>query len=79
MNPELRENLQSMVEKSGVENTTEKIRKLKHSKLIFQDINTILKYKKRFPKSSRKKVFKAVMQKKCKFMFKNYKSIFDES
>ena len=47
MDKQTRLNLTKLVKEYKSEETTEQIRKLKHSNLIRQDVNTMLKLKKR--------------------------------
>ena len=48
MDDKTRLHLQKMVKEYGSEETTDKIRKLKHSKLIKQDVEHLLKLKRKY-------------------------------
>ena len=80
MNDLERLNLQKMIKENDVENNTTLIRSLKHSKLIHDDVDTLLKIKKdnsRLAKSS-PELFDQMCVSKCNFLFNNYTDIFNK-
>ena len=80
MNSQQRLNLQKIISQNDIEETTDKIRELKHSKHIYQDVATMIKLKKdysRLEKSNREQ-FKSMCQKQCSFIYTNYTNIFNK-
>lgn len=80
MNDLERLNLQKMIKENDVENNTTLIRSLKHSKLIHDDVDRLLKIKKdnsRLAKSS-PELFDQMCVSKCNFLFNNYTDIFNK-
>lgn len=80
MNDLERLNLQKMIKENDVENNTTLIRSLKHSKLIHDDVDRLLKLKKdnsRLAKSS-PELFDQMCVSKCNFLFNNYTDIFNK-
>lgn len=80
MNDLERLNLQKMIKENDVENNTNLIRSLKHSKLIHDDVDRLLKLKKdnsRLAKSS-PELFDQMCVSKCNFLFNNYTVIFNK-
>lgn len=82
MNNLERINLQKMINDNNVEDNTNLIRNLKHSKLILKDVDTLLGLKKnyaRLAKSNRtKETFEAMCLKQCSFLFNNYTDIYNK-
>lgn len=76
MNDTEKLNLQKLLNDKTVEQTTEKIRKLKHSRLIKQDISTILAIKRKYSKL-RKETIDTMCVKRANFLFKNYTNIYN--
>ena len=77
MNDLERLNLQKMIKENDVENNTTLIRSLKHSKLIHDDVDRLLKIKKdnsRLAKSS-PELFDQMCVSKCNFLFNNYRKL----
>ena len=74
MNPEERLNLQKLVKEYGAEDTTKKIRTLKHSKLIETDIFSFQYLKNKYARlaQSNPKQFEQMAVNKCNFLFVNY-------
>lgn len=70
-------NLKKMVKEFKTEETTDKIRELKHSKKIKQDVNTMLMLKKKYPKL-KKEMLQTMAQNKCMFLWENYTNIFNK-
>ena len=54
INPEERLNLQKLVKEYGADDTTKKIRTLKHSKLIKQDVERLLELKRKYVRMDKK-------------------------
>ena len=77
LSEEDRLNLKSMVKKSNVENTTEKIRNLKHSEKIRADVNTIVSIKKKYGRLDNK-MQKRMIENKCDFLRTNYQNIYSK-
>lgn len=69
-------NLQKMMKENDVAETTEQIRRLKHSKQIRQDVNHMKTLKKKYTRLSSDK-FKQIATKQCEFLFNNYTNIFN--
>jgi len=80
MDSEKRLDLSRMIKEYNTEETTDKIRELKHSRLIRDDITKIQEAKKnytRIQKSDFQK-FKNICQKRAKFLYDNYTNIFNK-
>jgi len=80
MNNIERMNLQKMIAANDVEDNTSKIRKLKHSKLILKDVDTLLKLKKDNPRLSKtnSETFDKLCTSRCQFLFNNYTDIYNK-
>ena len=78
MDDDERIKLDQMLKDNDVENTTQKIRKLKHSSLILQDIKTMNSLKQKYARLARsnKKQFETMVIKRCNFLFTKYTNIF---
>ena len=72
-------NLEQMLKETDAEDNTEKIQKLKHSKLIKLDIETFKKISKKYRrmKNDNKKMYTQIMIKNCNFLWTNYTNIFN--
>tara|TARA_B100000674_G_C37682664_1_gene842264 strand:+ start:358 stop:843 length:486 start_codon:yes stop_codon:yes gene_type:complete len=77
MDDTTRLNLQKMVKEYGTEETTDKIRKLKHSKLIQNDVQKMLDIKQKYNRMDKNTV-KTMAQNQCMFLWKNYTNIFNK-
>ncbi len=77
MNDSERLNLKKMVKEFKTEETTDKIRELKHSKKIKEDVNTMLMLKQKYPKL-KKEMLQTMAQNKCMFLWENYTNIFNK-
>jgi len=79
MDPQERLNLQKLVKEYGAEDTTKKIRTLKHSKLIETDIFAFQYMKNKYSRlaQSNPKQFEQMVVNKCNFLFVNYTNIFN--
>ena len=73
MNSKERLDLKKLINESDCENNTEKIRQLKHSELIFKDIQTFLSLKLQHETDPD---FKDQCMKKCAFLYQYYTDIF---
>ena len=69
-------NLQRMMKENDVEETTDQIRELKHSKLIRQDVIQMKQLKKKYKRISHDQ-FKQIATTQCNFLFNNYTNIFN--
>ena len=79
MNAEQRLNIDKMVSDNNVEETTNLIRKLKHSKKIYEDVNLMCILKKKYSRLAKtnKNQYKKIILKKCSFLYNNYTNIFN--
>ena len=73
-------NLEKMVRASDAEDNTEKIRNLKHSKLIEEDVQELLNLKSKYKRLSESNPaqFDLICEKKCNFLFFNYTIIYNK-
>lgn len=80
MNDQQKLDLSKLLREYQSEETTDKIRELKHSKYIKQDINTFLTLKEKYPRFSQsvKDTFRNLAEKKCNFLYNNYTNIFNK-
>ena len=78
MDSKLRNHLNKLVKEYKSEETTEKIRKVRHSELIYKDVQILLKLKKQYPRleKSNKEQFKIIATKHCTFLVENYTNLF---
>ena len=79
MNETEKLHLQKMIEENDVEETTGKIRQLKHSNKIRADVENYVVLKKKYPRlwKTNKEQFKQMVQNKCQFIYKNYRNLFN--
>ena len=77
MNKEDKLNLKNMVSKYNPVETTDKIRELKHSEKIRENVTTYLELKKKYKRLS-KEQFLNIVQNKCYFLYENYTNIFNK-
>jgi len=77
MNDKERLNLKKMVKEFKTEETTDKIRQLKHSVKIKQDVETMIMLKRKYPKL-KKEMLQTMAQNKCMFLWENYTNIFNK-
>ena len=80
MNDLERLNLQKMIQEGDVENNTNLIRNLKHSKKIIEEVDLLLKFKNenaRLAKSN-PDMFDQMCVKQCPFLFNSYTDIFNK-
>lgn len=76
MDEEQRLKLKDMIKVNDTKDFTAKIRKLKHSSLIRDDVQTYLDLCKKYPKSLNERFFKEMCDKKCSFLVQNYTDIY---
>ena len=69
--------LKNLVKEYKYESTTEKIRELKHSKTIREDITKMIELKKKYLKLNNKNL-RNMVEKQCSFLYKNYTNIFNK-
>ena len=79
MDDKQRLNLQEMVNASDAEDNTSKIRNLKHSKLIQNDVEQLLNLKNKYKRMSltNPTKYESIICKHCNFLFTNYTNIFN--
>lgn len=79
MDESQRLNLEEMLKHSDVEDNTDKIRKLKHSSKIKEDVETYIKLNKKYErmKKNNKKIFNQMMITHMNFLWTNYTNIFN--
>ena len=72
-------NLQEMVNKYDAKDNTEKIRNLKHSRIIRDNVETLLNLKKKYTRMSvtDKNQFEKILISRCNFLWNNYTNIFN--
>ena len=78
MDESQRLNLEEMLKHSDVEDNTDKIRKLKHSSKIKEDVETYIKLNKKYErmKKNNKKIFNQMMITHMNFLWTNVLSIY---
>lgn len=69
--------LKNLVKEYKYESTTDKIRELKHSKIIREDITKMIELKKRYNRLKGKNL-RNMVEKHCSFLYKNYTNIFNK-
>jgi len=72
-------NLSEMIKSYGSDDNTEKIRKLKHSYKIKENIQVMMNLKKKYAKMRRDepKKFERIVTSQCNFLFNKYTNIFN--
>lgn len=80
MNEKERLNLKKMIGDNDTEETTELIRKTKHSDLIKNDVENLNNIKRRYERlaKSNPNEFDMMCRSKCKFLYDNYTDIFNK-
>jgi len=80
MNEKERLNLKKMIGENDSEETTDSIRKTKHSDLIKADVENLNNIKRRYERlaKSNPNEFDMLCRSKCKFLFDNYTDIFNK-
>jgi hypothetical protein len=69
--------LKNLVKEYKYESTTDKIRELKHSKKIREDITKMIELKKKYIRLNGKNL-RNMVEKQCHFLYKNYTNIFNK-
>ena len=69
--------LKNLVKEYKYETTTDKIRELKHSKRIREDITKMIELKKKYTRLNGKNL-RNMVEKQCSFLYKNYTNIFNK-
>ena len=79
MDKTTRLNLDKMIQEYQSEETTEKIRELKHSKLIKDDVQKFVIFRNKYIRLARtnKEQYKQMAKKHCSFLYDNYTNIFN--
>jgi len=79
MDETTRLNLDKMIQEYKTEETTEKIRNLKHSKLIKDDVQKFVVFRNKYMRLARtnKEQYKQMAKKHCSFLYDNYTNIFN--
>ena len=79
MDESQRLHLEKMIKENNVEETTGKIRELKHSQCIKRDVDIFLSLKKKYSRllKTNKQQFTNIVQMQCKFLFTNYTNLFN--
>lgn len=77
MNENERIALNKMISENDVQDQTKKIRTLKHSELIKQDVFTLQKLKSQYSRTQNTQVFKDMCVSRCSFLFNNYTDIYN--
>ncbi len=76
MNSESRLNLERMIKEYQPEETTDKIRTLKHSQKIQQDVERMIKLQRDYKRLDFKTLEKMI-QKQCNFLYTNYFNLYN--
>ena len=73
-------NLQEMVKSYGAEDNTSKIRELKHSKQIKENVEVFMNLRRKYNRMilNDKKSFEKIAMKQCNFLWSNYTNIFNK-
>ena len=69
-------NLSKLLNDKDVEQTTEKIRALRHSRSIKNDVDTMISLKRQYARLSKERI-KDMATTRCSFLFNNYTNIFN--
>ena len=70
-------NLDNLLKEYDGENTTEKIRDLKHSRKIRESVTKIVNLKKKYARLDKKNL-RSIMENQCSFLYENYTNIFNK-
>ena len=74
---ETRLNFDKMLKESGASDNTSKIRKLKHSKKIKEQVSNMVEIKTKYKRLGKKSVDKMI-ESKCNWLFTNYTNIYNK-
>ena len=80
MDEKQRLKLDEMLKANDVEDQTDKIRELKHSRMIKADVETMIRFKQRYArlKQTNYKQYEQMMDRQCVFLFQNYTDIYNK-
>ena len=80
MDEQNRLKLNEMLKANDVEDQTDRIRELKHSRMIKADVETMIRFKQRYTrlKETNYKQYETMMSNQCNFIFKNYTDIYNK-
>lgn len=80
MDDATRLNLSKMIKEYQSEETTDKIRNLKHSLRIRDSVTTMIELKRRFARmeKSNNETFKTMCKRQCSFLYDNYTNLFNK-
>lgn len=80
MNADDKINLQSILQQADVEETTDKIRNLKHSLKIKEDVTKMVELKQKYARlrSSNASQFESMCISQCNFLFTHYTNIYNK-
>ena len=79
MDDEERVKLDQMLKDNDVENMTSKIRELRHSSQILENVKSMIEIKKKYARlaKSNPKQFESIVIKRCNFLFTKYTNIYN--
>lgn len=77
LDDETRLNFDKMLKESGASDNTSKIRKLKHSKKIKEQVTNMIEIKTKYKRLGKKSVDKMI-ETKCNWLFTNYTNIYNK-
>jgi hypothetical protein len=77
MDEKSRLNLKKLISEYKPEETTDKIRSLKHSKMIRQEVMSYMSIKQKYSRLSKEQLY-TMYQNKCNFLYNNYTNIFNK-
>lgn len=77
MDEKMRLNLKKMINEYNPEQTTDKIRTLKHSQKIREEVGNMILFQKKYSRLEKSKQYKMLAQKHCPFLYNNYTNIFN--
>ena len=80
MNDNERLHLQKMIQANNTEDTTNAIRSVKHSNLIYEDVQQLISLKTKYARLSKSNPneFDAICTSRCAFLFNHYTDIFNK-
>lgn len=80
MDDKQRLDLSKMIKEYQTEETTEKIRELRHSKRIREDVSTMMFLKRKYQRleQTNNSKFKELARRQCEFLYNNYTNLFNK-
>ena len=80
LNDTQRLHLQEMIKANNTEDTTNAIREVKHSTIIYNEVQEMINLKTKYPRLSKTnpQQFDDMCTKRCNFLFNNYTDIFNK-